>query len=101
MNIKNDQITRISRAIDLLATKATTRKEKLVLKAALSALDELEIQRSKLNSRSATFIAKKRSSDPLYGRTNEYKQKRIEKAKKILALYGSEVNANDNKLGSI
>ncbi len=87
MNIKNDQINRLSAAVGLLGQLPLARSQQAIYLDALSALSELESARVKLNSRSAKFINDKRKSDPLYGRSNEYKQARLEKAKRIVEVY--------------
>lgn len=89
MNITNNQIQRIKSALDRFKFKADD-EDFLILSDALAALNELEVKRKALNERTAKKIARKRAEDPLYGRSAEYKQKRIEKAKQILALYGKE-----------
>ena len=90
MNIKNEQITRLNQALDLLESKVTTKKEKAIMIAAKAVIGELEIERIKLNTRSSKFITAKRVNDPLYARSEEYKRERVEKAKRILELYGKE-----------
>lgn len=90
MNITNDQIARLKKAILSITRKNLTEDQFDYLADAAKVLNELEAKRKTLNERTAKKIARKRAEDPLYGRSAEYKQKRIEKAKQILALYGKE-----------
>ena len=86
MNITNSQIKRIRTAMNNMIEGLYPP----LLNDAYQVLNELEAKRKTLNERTAKNLAQKRAKDPLYGRSTEYKQKRIEKAKQILALYGEE-----------
>ena len=94
MNITNSQLKRIDDALNTLSlfikSGVDFSKEREVLMNAKAALNELETKRAKENARSAKYLAKKRAVDPLYGRSDEYKRQRIEKAKRIIELYGKE-----------
>lgn len=91
MNITNSEIQRIKSALDRFKLKADD-EDFYILNDAFATLNELEAKRKALNKRTAKNLARKRAEDPLYGRSAEYKQKRIAKAKQILALYGKEKN---------
>lgn len=51
---------------------------------------ELRSQQKALNQRTRENLAEHRAKDPLYGRSAEYKAKRIEKARRIIEIYGKE-----------
>ena len=95
MNIKNDQIACLKRAVDLLAEKErmdknTTRSDELVLNEALCVFHELEYKRTISNAKQTKIMSEKRKINPLYGRSKDYIKARVEKAKKIIELYGKE-----------
>ena len=85
MNITNKQLKRLRASL----IHASNESQVFLLHDAFAVLDELEARRAKENAKQAERTAKKRANDPLYGRSEEYKQKRIAKAKRILELYGN------------
>ena len=85
MNITNKQLKRLRTSLINTANEGYIP----LLNDAFKVLDELEARRAKENAKQAERTAKKRANDPLYGRSEEYKQKRIAKAKRILELYGN------------
>ena len=80
MNITNSQIKRLKTALDRFKFKADD-EDFYILNDALATLNELEAKRKALNEYTAKKIARKRAEDPLYGRSAEYKQKRMAKMK--------------------
>lgn len=71
MNITNNQIKRLKTAMNNMCDP--------LLNDAYAVLNELEAKRKVLNERTAKKIARKRAENPLYGRSIEYKQKRMAK----------------------
>lgn len=72
---------------DLLDNPTDLAKEKVRLITL-----ELRGKQKILNKRTRENIAKHRVNDPLYGRSAEYKAKRLEKARQIIKIYGKEGN---------
>ena len=92
MYITNNQFYSIKIALDLLKNATLTESEKTDVRNAYKVLDELEDKRNALRARVRTNMAKQRANDPLYGRSAEYKAKRLEKARQIIKIYGKEGN---------
>ncbi len=88
MYITNNQFYSIKIALDLLKNATLTESEKADVRNAYKVLDELEDKRNEHRVRTRTCMAKHRANDPLYGRSAEYKAKRLSKAKRIVELYG-------------
>ena len=77
MNITNNQIKRLKTAMNNMCEGLYPP----LLNDAYAVLNELEVKRKVLNERTAKKIARKRAENPLYGRSAEYKQKRMAKMK--------------------
>ena len=92
MYITNNQFYSIKIALDLLKNATLTESEKADVRNAYKVLDELEDKRNARRARIKTRMAEHRTNDPLYGRSAEYKAKRLEKARQIVKIYGKEGN---------
>ena len=92
MYITNNQFYSIKIALDLLKNATLTESERTDVRNAYKVLDELDDKRNALRTRVRTRMAEHRANDPLYGRSAEYKAKRLEKARQIVKIYGKEGN---------